>query len=33
VAIVVAVEMAVEMVMADHLIPFLNIIPTYVGSQ
>ncbi len=30
---VVAVDMAVEVVRSNHLIPFWNIIPTYVGSQ
>jgi hypothetical protein len=29
----VAVDMAVEVVRPKHLIPFWNIIPTYVGSQ
>jgi hypothetical protein len=29
----VAVEMPVEVMRWDHLIPFWNIIPTYVGSQ
>ncbi len=33
VAIAVVVNMAVEVVRSDHLIPFLNIIPTYIGSQ
>ncbi len=32
-AITVAVNMAVEVVRLDHLIPFSNIIPTYVGGQ
>ncbi len=30
--IAVVVDMAVEVVRLDHLIPFCNIIPTYVGS-
>ncbi len=33
VAIVVVMEMAVEVVRSDHLISFWNIIPTFVGSQ
>ncbi len=32
-AIAVAVDMGVEVVRSDHVIPFWNIIPTYVGSQ
>ena len=32
-AVAVAVDMAVEVVGPKHLIPFWNIIPTYVGSQ
>jgi hypothetical protein len=31
--VMVAVDMVVEVVRLDHLIPFWNIIPTYVGSQ
>ncbi len=31
--IAVSVDMAVKVVRSDHLIPFWNIIPTYIGSQ